>query len=92
MYKIIDKRGTGKTARLLLTAKEKNAVFVTGCYKLYVEDLMRRFGLQDIEVISMNEFLARVYKCGRDERTYVFDEIETLASALHIVGYTDTIE
>ena len=51
MYRIIDGRGTGKTSRLLLLAKENNSVVVCGN-----PDQMRnhayRYGLTGIDYIS----------------------------------------
>jgi hypothetical protein len=55
MYRIIDDRGTGKTSRLMLIAKENNALFV--CSN---PDAMRykakAYGIDGIEFISYGEF------------------------------------
>ena len=97
MYKIIDKRGTGKTTRLLLTAKETGATFVAcGLSIDYVKDLAKKYDIKGVKIITLSEFLYHlVYKVKQNqehETKFVFDEIETLARALNIVGYTDTLE
>ena len=54
MYRIIDTRGTGKTSRLMLIAKENDAIFV--CQN---QNSMRQkaysYGITGIEFIGYNE-------------------------------------
>lgn len=56
MYRIIDKRGTGKTSRLILLAKEKNAIIA--CSN---PDAMRikseGYGIIGIDFISYYDYI-----------------------------------
>lgn len=94
MYRIIDDRGTGKTSRLMLIAKENNALFV--CSN---PDAMRykakAYGIEDIEFISYSEFF-HDYKGQRNVK-YVIDELEnflrsTMFYSTELVGYTLSVE
>ena len=94
MYRIIDDRGTGKTSRLMLIAKENNALFV--CSN---PDAMRykarAYGIDGIEFISYGEFFHN-YKGQRNVK-YVIDELEnflrsTMFYSTELVGYTLSVE
>lgn len=94
MYRIIDDRGTGKTSRLMLIAKENNALFV--CSN---PDAMRykarAYGIDGIEFISYGEFF-HDYRGQRDVK-YVIDELEnflrsTMFYSTELVGYTLSVE
>lgn len=94
MYRIIDDRGTGKTSRLMLIAKENNALFV--CSN---PDAMRYkakvYGIDGIEFISYGEFL-HDYRGQRDVK-YVIDELEnflrsTMFYSTELIGYTLSVE
>ena len=94
MYRIIDDRGTGKTSRLMLIAKENNALFV--CSN---PDAMRykakAYGIDGIEFISYGEFF-HYYKGQRNVK-YVIDELEnflrsTMFYSTELIGYTLSVE
>lgn len=94
MYRIIEGRGTGKTSRLMLLAKENNATFV--CSN---PDAMRykatKYGIEGIHFISYGDFFNH-YNEYRDQK-YVVDEMEVfIQQALfyqnELVGYTLSIE
>lgn len=94
MYRIIDDRGTGKTSRLMLIAKENNALFV--CSN---PDAMRykakAYGIDGIEFISYGEFFHN-YRGQRNVK-YVIDELEnflrsTMFYSTELVGYTLSVE
>ena len=94
MYRIIDNRGTGKTSRLMLIAKENNALFV--CSN---PDAMRykakAYGIDGIEFISYGEFF-HDYRGQRNVK-YVIDELEnflrsTMFYSTELVGYTLSVE
>ena len=94
MYRIIEGRGTGKTSRLMLLAKENNATFV--CNN---PDAMRykakAYGIEGINFISYGEFLAHYRDYSHQK--YVVDEMERfIQDALfyrnELVGYTLSIE
>jgi hypothetical protein len=88
MYRIIDDRGTGKTSRLMLLAKENDAVFV--CNN---PDAMRwkaqQYGIDGINFISYHDFT----RCFDPEvKNYVVDELEyfvkSIISGPKMIGYT----
>ncbi len=94
MYRIIDDRGTGKTSRLMLIAKENNALFV--CSN---PDAMRykakAYGIDGIEFISYGEFFHN-YRGQRNVK-YVIDELEnflrsTMFYSTELIGYTLSVE
>ena len=89
MYRIIDERGAGKTSRLMLIAKENNAIFV--CSN---PDAMRvkakAYGIEGIEFKSYGDF---IHDFDPDITTYVVDELETFIQQVfsfgpQLIGYT----
>ena len=90
MYRIIEGRGTGKTSRLMLLAKENNATFV--CSNPWA---MRKkaeyYGIDGIDFVSYHDFVTNVY-----EGNYVIDELEGFLKATmgknNLIGYTLSIE
>lgn len=97
MYRIIDNRATGKTGRLMLLAKENNALFVCGDPHS-MEQKARAYGLKDIEFISYHDFLDinkwRGYNIKN--RSVIIDELETMVKYLNpylnLTGYSISIE
>ena len=93
MYRIIDKRGTGKTSRLLLLAKENNGIVV--CKN---PDHMREkayvYGLTGIDFVSYQDFdrdVSESYESGNTYTKPVFiDELDSYLKHLqfNIQGYT----
>lgn len=90
MYRIIEGRNTGKTSRLMLLAKENNAIFVCANppamrYKA------EQYGLSGIEFVSYHDFVTNMY-----EGNYVVDELEGFLRAImgenNLVGYTLSLE
>ena len=90
MIKIIDKRGTGKTSRLMLLAKEKNAYIVCLNPKSHISKA-EAYGLIGIDFISYEDFLAGKY----DIRRKIFiDDIDKMMYYLNerIAGYSCSID
>ena len=93
MYRIIDKKCSGKTSRLLLLAKESNGIVV--CSN---PDKMREkayvYGLTGIEFVSYEEFdrdVSEGYEAGTSYDKPVFiDELDNYLKHLqfNIAGYT----
>lgn len=91
MYRIIDERGSGKTSRLMLIAKENDATFV--CWNPNVlRDKAFEYGITDINFISYKEFLENREKIQK----YVLDELELflkyIAQNSTLIGYTLNID
>lgn len=88
MYRIIDDRGTGKTSRLMLLAKENNAIFVCNNPDA-MEYKAKAYGIEGIKFMSYNDFT----RCFDPEITaYVVDELEYFVKAIisgpKMIGYT----
>ena len=86
MYRIIDGRGTGKTGRLMLLAKETNGTIVCSNPRA-MKDKALAYGIIGIDFISYNDFL---FGAGSDIGDYYIDELESFIayaqSAAHIRG------
>jgi hypothetical protein len=85
MYRIIDGRGTGKTSRLLLLAKESNG-FVVCSDPQAMREKAYCYGLTGIDFISYSEFEFT----HRFNKPVFIDEIDMLLQHKNkeIQGYT----
>ena len=85
MYRIIDGRGTGKTSRLMLLAKENNGIVVCKDPNI-MRDKAYRYGITGIDFISYDSF-SSLY-CY-DKPIYI-DELDLYLKHLNkdIQGYT----
>ena len=89
MYRIIDERSSGKTSRLMLIAKEQDAIFVCNnpnAMKIKAE----AYGIDGIKFISYIDF---IHNYDPDITRYVVDELEIFvqyifASGPQLIGYT----
>ena len=91
MYRIIDGRRTGKTSRLMLIAKENNAVFVCSNIKA-MEIKAHIYGLTGILFMSYHEFNDVIREKGYLDRNVVIDDLEgyinyTISPTFKFVGY-----
>lgn len=84
MYRIIDGRGTGKTSRLLLLAKENNGIVVCQNPEAMREKAYR-YGLTGIDFISYKKFADRDDDI---EKTIYIDNLDTFVGYLIINNYT----
>lgn len=75
MYRIIDDRASGKTSRLMLLAKENNAVFVS-LNPRAMEAKAHAYGIIGINFMDYYTFLTSK---GDDIGAYVIDELEIFA-------------
>ena len=87
MYRIIDKRGSGKTSRLMLLAKESNATIVCS-YPHGFEAKAKQYGIEGLKFISYHEFLDRSYHHDREEK-FLIDEVDGLLKRIdgNVIGY-----
>ena len=85
MYRIIDGRGSGKTSRLMLLAKESNGVLV--CSNPWaMKAKAQAYGLTGFDIISYHDYLQHNYPDGKN--CYI-DEIELFVKSLgNLSGYT----
>lgn len=86
MYRIIDKRGSGKTSRLMLLAKEHNGVIVCA-NPTAMKNKALGYGLTGFDVISFEDYFTNI---GEYMGKNVFiDELEYLLKLMgNIKGYT----
>lgn len=97
MIRIIDGRSTGKTGRLMLLAKENNALFVCGDPHC-MEQKAKTYGIKGIEFISYHDFLDVNKWRGYDTKNcpVIIDELETMIKYqnpyLNLTGYSISIE
>ena len=86
MYRIIDKRGTGETSRLMLLAKEENAIIACSnpsAMRIKAEG----YGIVGINFISYYDYVNGNYQKG----SMVFvDELDCFVRSLghNLSGYT----
>jgi hypothetical protein len=90
MYRIIDSRGSGKTSRLMLLAKETGAKIACSNPKA-MQEKAYAYGIVGIDFIPYSDLFTMKY----DHDKILIDEIESL---LHnytdgrLIGYTLTNE
>lgn len=90
MYRIIDNRGTGKTSRLMLLAKEANGVLVCA-NPTAMRDKAQAYGLTGFDIISYSDYVQHNYPFGK---LCFIDELERFANTVghNLSGYTLTNE
>ena len=90
MIRIIDKRGSGKTSKLMHIAKENNATFVCA-NPLAMKVKAEAYGLSDINFISYHDFVTSYNKDN-----YVIDEVDLFMQSVMgdstLIGYSLTLE
>lgn len=92
MYRIIDGRGTGKTSRLMLLAKENGAIIV--CYDPAIyKSKAERYGIIGIDFISYRDYIFELNKGNANKyrgRKILIDELDFFLYHLdqYIQGYT----
>lgn len=90
MYRIVDGRGTGKTSRLMLLAKDIGATIV--CSNPHaMEQKAHAYGITGINFISYGEFTPE--RRAGDTGKYLIDELEAYLDhhfryETRVVGYT----
>lgn len=87
MFRILDKRGTGKTGRLMLLAKEQNATIV--CSNPHaMREKAHAYGIVGLDFISYGAYI-----CNREGgKKYLIDELDEYLKIQNIIGYTVSME
>ena len=95
MYRIIDKRGTGKTGRLLLLAKENDGVIVCANPER-MRERAHSYGITGINYMSYTDYSEYLcgYCGGLEEKKIFIDEIEVFLSYISpdIQGYSLSVD
>lgn len=91
MFKIIDKRGTGKTSRLMLLAKETGATIVCANPHAF-EAKAKAYGIEGLTFISYSDMYDIKYDYGQTK--LLIDEIDELLKAWddNIIGFNMSME
>lgn len=79
MYRIIDERGSGKTSRLMLLAKEDGSAIVCSNPRA-MEIKANAYGITGINFISYCDF---INKQNHDFSNYYIDELEDFLYYFH---------
>lgn len=90
MYRIIEGRGTGKTSRLMLLAKENDGIIV--CSNPYaMQSKAKAYGLTGFDIISYEDYFQHNYEYGK--KCFI-DELESYVKFLgnNLSGYTLSTE
>lgn len=98
MYRIIDSRGSGKTSRLMLLAKENNAALVCSNPRA-MEAKAHAYGIVGIDFMSYEDAIDHMrhpdskYTSENRQHLIVVDEIENfiqcaLGMNSRLIGYT----
>jgi hypothetical protein len=87
MYRIIDNRATGKTGRLMLLAKEHNAIIVCKDPN-HMRDRAYAYGITGIDFMSYGEF--HNYSRTKVDKPILIDELDMYLKYIEnkIIGYT----
>ena len=96
MYRIIDDRGSGKTSRLMLLAKETHGTIVCSNPHAMAQKA-KAYGLVGIDFMGYHDFLNSK---GVELNNYYIDELETfvqyaaweMAGHGNFAGYTLSLE
>jgi hypothetical protein len=86
MYRIIDKRGSGKTSRLMLLAKETDATIVCAMPRAF-EAKAQAYGITGLKFMSYHEFLESRGENYKEK--FLIDEIDGLLKRIdgNVIGY-----
>lgn len=88
MVKVIDKRSTGKTGRLLLLAKENNGIVV--CHNpIVMKEKSLAYGIVGIDFISYDDYAFQTAEYDHSKPVYI-DELELFLQKIdtNIQGFT----
>lgn len=92
IFRIIDGRGTGKTSRLLLLAKEHG--YTVACMNpTLMREKAERYGFVGLQIISYKD--VQDYPRGAFPNGILVDELEPFVRAIlkhDIAGYTMSVE
>lgn len=91
MYRILEGRGTGKTLRLMLLAKEHNGVLV--CANPYaMREKANAYGLTGFDIVSYHDYFNDIY--DHKTKNCFVDELESLVKFMgnDLSGYTISTE
>lgn len=92
MYRILRKRGTGKTTSLITLAKENGTTLVVADVD-YAVQKMYQLGITGVDIVSYAEFYA-----NRQEyftKPYMIDDIDGFVEVIFgrkLVGYSASID
>lgn len=89
MYRIIDDRATGKTGRLMLLAKENNAIIV--CKDpIHMRERAYSYGITGLDFMSYSDFNYEIQCHKKINKPVLIDELDMYLKYIEekIIGYT----
>ena len=89
MYRIIDDRATGKTGRLMLLAKENNAIIV--CKDpIHMRERAYSYGITGLDFMSYSDFHYEINCHKKINKPVLIDELDMYLKYVEekIIGYT----
>ena len=92
MYKILRKRGTGKTTSLITLAKENGATLIVANAD-YTVQKMYQLGITGVNIISYTEFY--VNRTEYFAKPYMIDDIDGFVESIFgrkLIGYSASID
>ena len=91
MIKILGRRGSGKTTKLLKLAEEEGYILVEPNERMadYVRHMAKEKGYNKAIVISAHELLCRQH--GAIKEKYLVDELELFLITFGVEGYSENI-
>lgn len=91
MYRILGRRGSGKTINLITLAKETGATLVVSNVE-YTVNKMYQLGITGVDIMSYTQFASS----QRDhDKQYLIDDIEGFTKIIfgkNFIGYSQTID
>ena len=92
MFKIIDKKGSGKTSRLLLLAKENEGIVVCRHPEALQKKAVYSYGIIGVEYMGYGEYLEKM-ETNLSKPVYI-DEISSFLKYLDpkVSGYSESLE
>lgn len=94
MIQVIDNRGTGKTLRLILMAKEQNGIVVCSNPAAMKEKVEHGYGITGVDYLSYLQYIQCLRRESRPlEKPIFIDEVSTFLKILdkNIFGYSESL-
>jgi len=95
MFRVIDSRGSGKTKKLMLKAKETNGAIICA-NPIALSEKAKAYGIIGIEFVSYSDFIEDHLDEWEEDKIFYIDELEMFMKRLtqhycyknSIAGYT----
>ena len=82
MFRVIDSRGSGKTKKLMLKAKETNGAIICA-NPIALSEKAKAYGIIGIEFVSYSDFIEDHLDEWEEDKIFYIDELEMFLSYVH---------